>query len=323
LNTVSLAKLADKLGYNRYWIAEHHGSSIYANPNPDVMVSLLANETRRIRIGSGGVLLPYYPAYKVAETYGVLSTMFPNRIDLGMGKSYGTDNTDIIASLTGETMSARLGISHFQNKVKEIKNLYSTVEQVSNTQINSPKTIIQKMSTPELWWLGSSVISAETAGTLGVSYSYAHFINEKDGIEAIKRYKYSLNPVSKKEIKGNRQQANLAVYALACDSEDEAQIQRKCMIAYILGNSKPKIEYKFPQLSEAESMLFDEHDPSRLQSTKNKFLIGTVKQMTELLNEMAFEHGVQELVIIMCANDIKLKRRSLQLLSKAFELTNL
>src|SRR4051812_5978071 len=90
-NTIDLARLADGLGYHRYWVAEHHGGSMLAGPSPEALIGPIASATGRIRVGSGGVMLPHYSPLKVAETFSVLSGLFPGRIDLGIGRAAGTD----------------------------------------------------------------------------------------------------------------------------------------------------------------------------------------------------------------------------------------
>src|ERR1700740_947429 len=90
-NTIDLARLADSLGYHRYWVAEHHGGPMLAGPSPEVLIGPIASATERIRVGSGGVMLPHYSPFKVAESFSLLAGLFPERIDLGLGRASGTD----------------------------------------------------------------------------------------------------------------------------------------------------------------------------------------------------------------------------------------
>ncbi|MFC0625473.1 LLM class flavin-dependent oxidoreductase [Kribbella deserti] len=147
--TVELAKAADTLGVTRYWLAEHHGSPGFAGTAPEILIPIILGATRRMRIGSGGVLLPRYPATKVAEVFSILAGLYPGRVDLGLGRAGGPPE-------------------HFPQDVTDLKRWLG--------------------DDPQIWLLGASTTSGALAAKLGTAYAFAHFLNPPPGVEAMEAY---------------------------------------------------------------------------------------------------------------------------------------
>ena len=174
--TLELAQLADELGYTRYWCAEHHGLLGVCNPCPEVMLARIGSLTKRIRIGSGGVMLPYYSPFKVAEQFMMLEALFPNRVDLGIGRAPGGDLRTAQAVAAGEYNRG----DQFAQQVQDLVGLMDgtlPADNVASGVILQP----QVETRPQLWVLGSSDFGGMLAAQLGLRFSFAHFINAHFG----------------------------------------------------------------------------------------------------------------------------------------------
>src|SRR4051812_42785993 len=170
--TLALARRAEELGYERYWLAEHHAISALADPCPEVLLARLGAETRSMRIGTGGVLLPYYSAFRTAETFRMLEALYPGRVDLGIGRAPGGDAATARAVGGGRFPDA----DRFPEQVWELIGLLegSLPEAHPLRQLRlQPETA----TSPEVWLLGSSGFSGALAAELGLAFAFAHFIN--------------------------------------------------------------------------------------------------------------------------------------------------
>src|SRR5690348_3397993 len=175
-NTIDLARLADELGYHRYWVAEHHGGPMLAGPSPEALIGPIASATSGIRVGSGGVMLPHYSPFKVAETFTVLAGLFPGRIDLGLGRAAGTDPMTTHALQRDRSKAMP---DDFPQQLAELLAYYDGTIPVSNPLARLMKVLPGRPETPEPWLLGSSPQSAVWAGELGLPYAFADFINSE------------------------------------------------------------------------------------------------------------------------------------------------
>src|SRR5262245_20275851 len=214
-NTLDLARLVDALGYTRYWVAEHHGGPMLAGPSPEALIGPLASATERIRVGSGGVMLPHYSPFKVAETFSVLAGLYPGRIDLGIGRAAGTDPMTTHA-LQRDRQHALP--DDFPQQLTELLAYFEGTIPVSNPLARLQKVLHGRPEVPEPWLLGSSPQSAIWAGELGLPYSFADFINP-NGAEIAALYRKEFRPGVRLE----EPTQSVAVWALAADSTEEAE----------------------------------------------------------------------------------------------------
>ncbi|MFC7669852.1 MsnO8 family LLM class oxidoreductase [Hymenobacter humi] len=168
--------MADRLGYSRFWVSEHHNTNTLAGSTPEVLIAHLGNHTQRIRLGSGGVMLPHYSALKVAENFRMLESLFPGRIDLGMGRAPGGDRLTAHALNPSNTFSE-------QDFVEQLMDLqaYLRDDRVPETIHERVMAIPQAPGVPELWLLSSSGQSGLFAAHLGMAFSFAQFINGNGG----------------------------------------------------------------------------------------------------------------------------------------------
>src|SRR5213082_2957547 len=188
--TLALARRCDELGYTRYWLAEHHSTPALAGSAPEVLIGRVAAVTSGIRVGSGGVMLQHYSALKVAENFRVLETLYPGRIDLGIGRAPGSDQLTARALQHGP---GALGIEHFPNQIADLMGFLD-----NKMPADHPFARIRVMPTgetsPEVWLLGSSDQSAIFAAYFGCAFSFAHFINDEGGPEIMDAYRQRFRP---------------------------------------------------------------------------------------------------------------------------------
>src|SRR4051812_11965717 len=197
-NTLDLARLADELGYHRYWVAEHHGGPMLAGSSPEILIGAIARETERIRVGSGGVMLPHYSPFKVAEVFAVLSGLHPGRIDLGLGRAAGTDPLTTFALQRDRRQASP---DDFPDQLGEL------LAYLNGTIPDDHPFHRLRLPTddrPEVWLLGSSPQSAIWADQLGLDYAFADFINPQGAQLGLAKAPRAV-----------------AVWALAADSEEE------------------------------------------------------------------------------------------------------
>lgn len=307
-DSVQLAKLTDSLGYERYWVAEHHGSNSFAGSSPEVLISRLAAETKQIRVGSGGVMLPHYSPYKVAENFRLLETMYPGRIDLGIGRAPGSDMVTAQALAYGSP----IGIEYFANKVVDLKALL-------NGEPPTTKGLEKVVATPraetvaEMWLLGSSEQSALYAAHFGLPYSFAHFIAPDQSLSCVERYQTLCEEANIPS------RTNLGIFVICADTQQKAEQLALCRDLWRLrfekGDPGP-----CPSIAEAEAYAFTEAERARL-SVRNKHTIaGTPDQVRDRIQQLADSHKVDEFVVVTICHDFADRARSYELLAEAFKL---
>ncbi|MCY4417991.1 MAG: LLM class flavin-dependent oxidoreductase [Chloroflexi bacterium] len=217
--TIELAKATERLGYQRYWVAEHHNLPNFAGTAPEVMVGQIAAQTKQIRVGSGGVMLPHYSALKVAETFRILDSLYPDRIDLGIGRAPGSDQITA-AALAYPSMPK--DVRHFPQQVRDVINYLEDTQPDDHPfheVAASPDD--ESQTTPQVWLLGSRYESAFMAAKMGLPFAYAHFfgMGATDGPQIVESYRqnfeaseYLAEPL-----------VNVGVQVLCADTEEEAQ----------------------------------------------------------------------------------------------------
>ena len=214
-NTLDLARLADALGYHRYWVAEHHGGPMLAGPSPEVLIGPIASATETIRVGSGGVMLPHYSPLKVAESFTILAALYPGRIDLGLGRAAGTDPLTTFALQRDRRQAAP---DDFPQQLGELLAYFEDDLPGDHPFRHLARTLPGRPELPVPWLLGSSPQSAIWAGELGLRYAFADFINP-DGSEIAKLYRERFEPV--RDIQAPR--TAVAAWVLCAPTDEEAQ----------------------------------------------------------------------------------------------------
>src|SRR6201996_677772 len=187
--SIALAQLCDGLGYERYWVSEHHNSASIVGTAPEILMAAVAATTRRIRIGSAGVMLPHYSALKVAEQFRVLEAIAPGRIDLGVGRAPGSDG------LTARALNPAPDVDAFPRQVQELDHWISNLELPEGHPYRSIAAHPTGTTRPQLWILGSSGYGAQLAAYLGLPYAFAYFFSDGAGVEeALALYRRNFRP---------------------------------------------------------------------------------------------------------------------------------
>src|SRR5580692_9048170 len=181
-NTLDLAKLTDALGYSRYWLAEHHNTALIASTSPEVMIGHVADVTQRMRVGSGGIMLPNHAPLKVAETFRVLEALHPGRIDLGLGRAPGTD------SLTALALRRSREAVYSDDFPARLQDLLSFLDHgfPQGHPLERIRAMPDDVAMPDVWLLGSSDFSAELAAQMGLRFAFAHHIQPWPAIAALR-----------------------------------------------------------------------------------------------------------------------------------------
>ena len=324
-NTIELAQLADRLGYERYWIAEHHAIDALASPAPEILIARLGAETSHLRLGSGGVMLPHYSPMKVAEVFSVLHALYPNRVDLGVGRAPG--GTPLESYALWRTRGENPQSDDFGQQLVELLAFLN-----QNFPANHPFSRIklspQMPGAPEVWLLGSSMWSASAAAQLGLPYAFAHFIDPTSTRAAIEYYRSHFKPGTDAL---SRPHVILAVGALCADTDDEAE--RLISSARLFrrrirrGESGviPTPEEAVRELvqsvaaeSRAKGVLTGEN--SNDGADFPRYAVGTPDTVREHLMDMAIVLHADELMIVTVMHGHRERKYSYQLLADAFGL---
>src|SRR5688572_23274301 len=187
--TIRLVKAVEQLGYHRYWLAEHHSIAALADPCPGILLARIAAETTRIRVGTGGVLLPYYSPFKVAEQFRMLEALYPGRIDLGIGRAPGGDQMTALGMGEGRYP----GAEKFAEQVQYLA-AYLDDALPADHPFASVRAMPAGPDSPEVWLLGSSDYSGALAAQLGLRFAFAHFISAEGGDAVMQAYRRQYRP---------------------------------------------------------------------------------------------------------------------------------
>jgi luciferase family oxidoreductase group 1 len=313
-NTLDLARLCDELGYHRYWLAEHHGGVMLAGPSPEALVGPVAAATERIRVGSGGVMLPHYSPYKVAETFSVLSALYPGRIDLGIGRAPGTDPLTTYALQRDRRQAAP---DDFPQQLSELLGYLEDALPANHPFARLGATLPGRPESPELWLLGSSAQSAIWAAQLGLPYSFADFINP-EGAEIARLYRERFDPGA------GRLQAprvSVGVWALCADTDEEAvklaASARMAMAMLRRGQPIP-----VPPVEKAVRWYEAQGKPVETEAglRNRRMVLGAPATVRAGIERIADAYGAEEVILVNVVHDHQARRRSYELIAEAFGL---
>ncbi|UFN47063.1 LLM class flavin-dependent oxidoreductase [Roseomonas sp. OT10] len=305
--TLALARLAEALGYARYWLAEHHNSEALAGPAPEILIAAIAATTSRIRVGSAGVMLPHYAALKVAEQFRVLEGIAPGRIDLGVGRAPGSDGLTALAL----NPNAREAAEQFPGQLRDLLGWLG-----GGLPQGHPFAPIRAQpevpTTPQVWVLGSSDYGAQVAAHFGLPYCFAHFITDGRGAEeALALYLEGFRPGVIRE-----PHAALCVFALAGETEAEARRLFRSRELWRLGRDRG-VYRPLPSIEEAEAYPYTEADLAKLERLRARAIIGTGAQVWDRLAALAERCGAQEMAVLTATHDAEARRQSYALLAEA------
>jgi luciferase family oxidoreductase group 1 len=310
--TIELARRAEALGYHRYWLAEHHNMHGLADPCPEILLGQIAAATSRIRVGTGGVLLPYYSPLKVAEVFRMYEALFPGRIDLGIGRAPGGDR------MTADAMNAHA----FEDMEAFPRQVMDTVGWMDRTLPDEhPYALVQAMPTgtgsPEVWLLGSSDYSGALSAYLGLRFAFAHFINAQGGDQVAQAYRRDFRPSARE----STPVAMVCVFALCAETTAQAERLASSIDLRRLQMATGR-EAEIASVAEAEAYPYSERDRQIIQRERARAVIGTPAQVKARLIEIGQAFAADELMVITITGDYATRLRSYELLAAEFGLAH-
>lgn len=302
--TVELARAAERLGFTRYWLAEHHGMPSIASSAPEILIGHVAAATERIRVGSGGIMLPNHVPLQVAERFYTLAALHPGRIDLGIGRAPGTDPATVRAlrPFPAERFAELLG---------ELVTL-SGGGYPADHPFGSVRVVPSDVPLPPVWLLGSSGASASLAGLLGMGYSFARHFSPSPPGPALQAYREAFRPSAEFP----RPHAILAVSAVCADTPQEAvRLASSMELAWVRlrrGELRP--------LPSPEEALVYPYSPSAqavVEGYRRLVFVGTAEEVREGMERVAFQAGADEIMVTTTVYDPEARLRSFELLAGA------
>lgn len=308
-NTIDLARVADRLGYARYWLAEHHASPALAGVAPEALIGPVAQATRRIRVGSGGIMLPHYSPFKVAETFRMLGALAPGRIDLGLGRAPGSDQRTAYALQRDRSRVALL--NDFPEAVAELLGYLEGT--IPDDHVFKP--LERTMPTgaggaPEVWMLGSSPDSARWAGQMGLPYCIADFINA-DALPLADLYRQHFTPSQRCPAP----RLTVAVWAIAAETREAAErlaSPSRMMFAHLVRGQLIGV----PTVEEAEAWLAANPQPP----ARRRSLLGTGDEVRAQIEEVAALYRADEVMLVNIMAEHAPRVASYERIAAAFDM---
>ncbi|WP_330242200.1 LLM class flavin-dependent oxidoreductase [Streptomyces sp. NBC_00525] len=323
LTGVEIARLADRRGFHRYWVAEHHSMPGVASSSPAVLLAHTAARTERIRLGSGGVMLPNHAPLVIAEQFGTLEAMAPGRIDLGLGRAPGTDGATAAALRRTDRLGE--GAEDFPQQLMELTRFldddfpdghpYARIHAVPGPVQATAEGGVQSPARPPVWLLGSSGFSARLAGVLGLPFAFAHHFSARNTVPALELYRDSFQPSTVLD----EPYALIGVAALAADEEREArrQVLTGALSMLRLRSGRPGL---VPTPEEAEAYAFAPMEREFVDNWLADIVHGTPDEVRSGLDDLVKRTGADELMITANAHDGDARLHSYDLIADAYGL---
>jgi luciferase family oxidoreductase group 1 len=309
--TIALAKTCERLGYQRYWLAEHHNTTSFAGSTPEVLIARVAAETRALRVGSGGVMLPHYSPLKVAENFRMLETLYPGRVDLAIGRAPGADGRTSVALQAGPEA---WDIGVFPQQAALLRHYLEEAAGLAEWPADHPYRHVHATprgpGVPEMWMLASSVNGAVYAAELGLPLSFAQFISPDGGLEAVEIYRSRFKP----HRPGDAPQVSVAAFALAADSEAEAErlcATRNLWVMQLLRNQAGP----FPSPDEALAYPYSDAERAQIRAIAARGITGTAERVKAGLEKLAADYGAEEVIVLTITYAFAARLRSYELVA--------
>jgi luciferase family oxidoreductase group 1 len=310
-NSLDLAQFADRLGYKRYWVAEHHNLANIASSSPEIMIGQIAAATARIRVGSGGVMLPNHAPLMVAERFKVLEALFPGRIDLGLGRAPGTDPvTSYALRVRQDPRDGDEFLERFQELLLLSQDGFPEGHPFRNVH-----AVPADVALPPIWLLGSSGYSAALAATCGMGFAFAHHFANYDAAGAMLSYRENFKPSATLA----RPYAILGTAAIAADTDADAErIAASAELHYV---RRAKGEYHPLESPEAAAAYpYTPIDRERLARHRSRLAVGSADRVKDRLLALAEDTRADEIMVTTMVFDHAARRNSYALLAQAFAL---
>jgi luciferase family oxidoreductase group 1 len=307
-NSIDLARFVDARGFNRYWVAEHHGTVMLAGTSPEILIGPIAAATTKLRVGSGGVMLPHYSPLKVVETFRLLSALYPGRIDLAVGRAAGTDPLTAFALQRDRRGS---GPDDFPEQLSELVCYLRDGFPAGHRFGRLQSVLMADGSVPDLWLLGSSPQSGIWAAELGLPYAFADFIYP-GGAMVARQYRESFVPSRV----ATSPYVIVAAWALCAETNEEAHrlaaSSRMAFAHFLAGDPIP-----VPPIEPALDFLAQHPESLAAVAKRRRAIIGTPTLVRDQLIALADEYQADEVMVVTITYDHQARRRSYELLADA------
>src|SRR5690349_18848789 len=311
-NSVDLARLSEELGYTRYWVAEHHATPMLACASPEVLIAAIGSATSKIRVGSGGVMLPHYSPLKVAENFSMLTGMYGERVDLALGRAPGSDPITAFALQRDRRVASP---DDFPEQLTELLGYITDTLPITHRFARLAK-LPGGVHRPDVWLLGSSPQSGVWAAELGLPYAFADFINPVGGADIAERYRQQYVPSKEHP----QPRVIVAIWALCADTDQEANrlaaSSRMAFTLFLQGRLIP-----VPPIDTALEFLEQHADEVDALGRRRRWLVGSPSTVKPGVEELAAEYGAEEVMVVTITYDHEARKRSYELLADAFGTT--
>jgi luciferase family oxidoreductase group 1 len=306
--TVELARLAEELGYHRYWLAEHHAITALADPCPEILVARVASATSRIRVGTGGVLMPYYSPLKIAEQFRMLEALFPGRIDLGLGRAPGGDPRTALALKDGEYPGAERMPQQVQDLIGFLGGALPPGHPYAKVKAQPAGT-----TSPEIWILGSSDYGGALAAQLGLRFAFAHFITAFGGDVVTRAYRQHYEPSEREP----QPRAIVCAFVVCAKTRDEAERLAASVDLRRLHMAKG-VDAPVPSAEEARGYRYSREERVYVDQQRARLVHGDPGEVREKLLALREKFQADELMAVTITGDPDSRRTSYRLLAEAF-----
>ena len=313
-DSIDLAKKAEKLGYYRFWVSEHHNHPTIIGTAPEILMAAIACNTSSIRIGSAGIMLPHYSSLKVAEQFRVLEAIAPNRIDLGLGRAPGSDGRTALAL----NPNSRNDSEHFPSNVRDLMSWVSNETLMEGHPFRH--LIAQPISNtaPEIWMLGTSNYGAQLAAYLGIPYCFAHFITDGQGLkEALDIYRSEFRPSERfpKPI------VNVCMWALTANTNDEARYLFSSRAAWKIGRNYGQLG-PITDPDNALNIINENNWDEQFETMYQNSFVGDPKVTKNKIYKLVKENKIDEIAILTWCHNENSRVNSYELFANEFELSS-
>jgi luciferase family oxidoreductase group 1 len=308
-NTLDLARLADDLGFARYWLAEHHNTPLIASSAPEIMVGHVADVTTNIRVGSGGIMLPNHSPLKVAEVFRVLEALHPGRIDLGLGRAPGTDP---MTALALRRSREAIGADDFPEQFAELM-AYLHGDQPKSALFQQIRAMPDDVPAPEIWILGSSDYSAQFSARFGLKFAFAHHIQPWSAVAAMRFYRENFQPSAEL-----REPESLIAVSVVCAESDERAQELARSLELTLLRFRLGKRSRLPTIAEATEYPYTPAESVMIRETRERFFAGSPATVKSQLTVLAEQANTSEIMVTTMIHDHADRRRSYELLAEAF-----
>lgn len=308
-NSIDLARQCERLGYHRYWVAEHHNTVALAGSAPEILIGHIAAATETMRVGSGGVMLSHYSSYKVAEQFRMLHALHPDRIDLGIGRAPGSDQVTAAALAKGP---GSLGIEHYPAQIRELNEfLTDTVD--PNSPFGGVSATPASSGTPQLWVLASSADSASFAAHFGLPLGWADFITMADGPAIVDAYRNQYRSSDQ----WPEPLVLVGASAICAETDDEADRLSSSVRLWrtrALRGGIPSVEKALAAESTPDPLAF-------VAPNRRPMIVGGPDTVRAGIDALAHEYDADEMMLVTIVHDHAARVRSYALIAEAYGLT--